>query len=401
MKKITTGMIALENLKQKPFRLAGFILLVSVVTFAFFFTLLTLAGLKNGTESLSGRMGADFMIVPIGYEKAAQEILLKGEPGYFYLDRSVEEKIRDIEGVEKVTSQFYMASSGQDCCDIPVQFIGFDPDTDFVVTPWIKQVFKNPLEEGAIVVGSDIEVPKNEKLLFYGKEFLVAAKLDRTGTGIDRSVFAGTDTIKELLKAAKEEGFTFTDSVDPDISVSNLMVKIKKGYTVEDVKYNIRVAMDGLQIIETTEMIRSIEDNIGQIYLFMKFILCILVFISLIGLTIMFSVSANERRKEFAIIRMLGANKLFLANILVKEALIVSTGGWILGVLLGILVLIPFRTVIGNSINFPYLLPGTLQTVGILLLSMTVSFILCPLSYSVTVFKICRGQTHFIMREGE
>lgn len=57
---------------------------------------MTLAGLKNGTESLRGRMGADFMIVPIGYEKAAQEILLKGEPGYFYLDKSVEGKIREV-----------------------------------------------------------------------------------------------------------------------------------------------------------------------------------------------------------------------------------------------------------------------------------------------------------------
>lgn len=36
MKKITTGRIALDNLKQKPFRLAGLILLVAVVTFAFF-----------------------------------------------------------------------------------------------------------------------------------------------------------------------------------------------------------------------------------------------------------------------------------------------------------------------------------------------------------------------------
>lgn len=66
------------------------------------------------------------------------------------------------------------------------------------------------------------------------------------------------------------------------------MVKIEKGYDAEEVKRNIRVAMDGLQIIETTEMIRSIEDNIGQIYLFMKVVLCILVLISVITLSIVF-----------------------------------------------------------------------------------------------------------------
>ncbi len=401
MKKISTGKIALNNLKQKPFRLAGLVLLVAVVTFAFFGTILALLGLKKGTESLSGRMGADLMVVPMDSEKTVQGILLKGEPGYCYMDKSMEKKIGKIEGMKSVTSQFYMASSGQDCCDIPVQFIGFDSATDFVVRPWIKQVYKERLEEGAVVTGSDIEVPENKKLLFYGKEFSVAAKLEKTGTGADWSVFANTDTIRELLHGAKEKGFTFTESVNPDVSVSNIMVELKKGYDAGEVKHNIRVAFDGMQIIETSEMIRSIDDKIHQMYFYTKIVLLLLIVISVITLTIMFSTSANERRKEFAVIRMLGAKKTSLAGIIGNEALIVSAGGGILGITVGLLVFLIFRTAIEHSMGLPYLLPGLLKTAGICVLSMAVSLVLCPLSACVSIFKICRSQTYFIMREGE
>jgi putative ABC transport system permease protein len=45
-------------------------------------------------------MGADLMVVPLGYESGAEGILIKGEPSYFYFDKSVLEEIKaaDIDG---------------------------------------------------------------------------------------------------------------------------------------------------------------------------------------------------------------------------------------------------------------------------------------------------------------
>lgn len=401
MKKITIGKIAYKNLVQKPFRLIGLIFLAAAVTFTVFGSFMAAFGLTRGTKSLSGRMGADLMAVPLGYEKEAQGILLRGEPNYFYMDQSILEKIKNTEGVEKATVQFYMASSGQDCCDIPVQFIGFEPETDFVVTPWIQQVYDHEVKDGTIIVGSDIEVPQNKQLIFYGKSYQAAAKLDKTGTGTDQSIFANMDTIKSLLEAAKQEGFTFVDSVDPEHSISNIMIRVKEGYAIDEVKHNIRIAADGLQVIGTTDMLKSIEKGIRQFYLFMKMAIISLLVICMAALTAMFCVSANERRKEFAIMRMLGAKKTSLAGILANEALLVSVSGGTAGVILGLLAFIPFCTSISNAIGMPYLLPDILQTAGIIILSMAVSMIFGPLSACVSILRICKSQTYFVLREGE
>ena len=56
------------------------------------------------------RLGADLMVVPEGYETQVKDVLLLGEPNYFYMERSAEDIVRNIDGVEKVSAQFYLTS---------------------------------------------------------------------------------------------------------------------------------------------------------------------------------------------------------------------------------------------------------------------------------------------------
>ena len=95
--------------------------------------------LNNGMTRMQERMGADLMIVPESSEVKARNILLTGEPEFFYMDISVAQALLDIEGVECATSQFYFTSLSSDCCSTRVQLIAYDPDTDFVIDPWIDE----------------------------------------------------------------------------------------------------------------------------------------------------------------------------------------------------------------------------------------------------------------------
>ena len=137
---ISLTRLSFINLKRHPLRSGGLIAITAVLAFfAFGGSILSLS-LDGGLESISTRLGADIMVVPLGYDKEAEGVILRGEPSYFYFDKSVEKQLAKVEGVEKVTSQFFLTSSNQDCCALPVQFIGFDPDTDFAVQPWIKEM---------------------------------------------------------------------------------------------------------------------------------------------------------------------------------------------------------------------------------------------------------------------
>lgn len=201
---------------------------------------------RIGLNSIKSRFGADLMVVPLGASSDMENVLIKGEPNYFYFDREFANGIAQIQGVEKASSQFFLTSTSQNCCDIPVKFVGFDPNTDFTVQPWIKNVYEGSVSDGALIVGSDITVEDGEKLKFFDKTYLVAAKLEETGTGIDQTVFANMTTLKNLFYAAKEKGFSFTENIDPDNMVSTVLVKVAPGFETDDVIHNIKANIDGL-----------------------------------------------------------------------------------------------------------------------------------------------------------
>ena len=185
-KPLTTGRLAISNLRRKPLRTAGLITIVALVAFVLFAGGILSTSMRNGLESMRARLGADLMVVPLGYDEGVEGIILKGEPTYFYFDKYVEQDLEKVEGVKSVSAQFFLTSLNQDCCSIPVQFIGFDPETDFSIQPWISEVYSEEVKDGELIIGSDIKADENNKLKFFGEEYSVAAKLEKTGTGLDQ-----------------------------------------------------------------------------------------------------------------------------------------------------------------------------------------------------------------------
>lgn len=391
----------MKNLKRKPFRTAGLIVIVAMVAGAVFSGGLLSISMNNGIQSMRQRLGADLMVVPVGYDERAEGILLKGEPTYFYLDRSIEEEIKKTEGVKEVTTQFFLTSLNQECCDIPVQFIGFDPDTDFLIKPWIAEVYSKDLSDGELIVGHDITPDEDNNLKFFGKKYKVAAILEETGTGLDQAVYANINTLKNLFYDAKASGLQFIDTIDPDASVSSILVNIEDGYSADDVTHNIRVKLDGIQVIKTRTMISGISDSLGEIVIFLYVFAALVVAATLVMLIIVFSIMAGERKKEFAVLRTLGATGNQVSGILSTEALILSLAGGIVGTGFTAAVLLLFSTYIGDRVRLPYLNPEAWVILLIALVSIIASLILGPLAASFTHYKIARREVFLTMREGE
>ncbi|HAL02536.1 MAG TPA: ABC transporter permease, partial [Lachnospiraceae bacterium] len=159
MKKRSIGALAYKNIQNNKGRYFKQAAMVMVLTWTMLLGLIIIVSISSGLERLRDRMGADLMLVPLGYERSAEGILIKGEPKYFYFEQDIMTQLEnaDIEGIERLSSQFYLTSSNQGCCDIPVQFIGLDKDSDFTIKPWIKTLYVNEkdyLNDGYIVVGS-------------------------------------------------------------------------------------------------------------------------------------------------------------------------------------------------------------------------------------------------------
>ena len=392
--------ISFKNFTRKPARTAALCLLSIFLSFSVLGGSLVVLALKNGLESLETRLGADIMVVP--YEASTKAelsgMVLQGNPGYFYMDRSVLEKLQDMDGVKEVSEQFYLASASASCCSMAVQIIGYNPETDFTINPWIQKSYKGTLRQGEILVGNDLNLFPGDSVMFYGTPCVVAAKLDKTGTYLDTSVYTGEETIKTLIGAAKEKKIYDFGQVDPDRIVSCVLINVEDGYSVEEVLNDIKLHVRRVEVVQTQDMITDVSGQLTGVSDFVMILIGVLWILALPILGIAFVMVANERKKEFAILRVAGASRKILASVMMKEALLINVLGSLIGGVLAVALTVLFGGLLESSLGLPFLLPGAGKMIAIAIAAMAASILAGTLSAVIAAWRISRIDTALILR---
>ena len=181
MRKLGLFYLASSNIKRKLFRTISIILSVAVVAGTLFSATMVIYSVKRSINIGTERLGADILVVPASAEEKARTALISGEPSTYYMDRSVLDKVRQVEGVEKATPQVYIESSSFSCCYVgKVLLIGFDPATDFSVTSWLSD-FSGKFGPDDIIAGREIPTLKGRSLTFYGHPFKVVFVFRKVG----------------------------------------------------------------------------------------------------------------------------------------------------------------------------------------------------------------------------
>lgn len=400
-KPLTTVNIALHTLKRKPFRTAGLILLVAMFSFTLFGGTVLSKSLEKGMNSLSQRMGADILSVPYGYEADLQSALLRGEPSTFYFDAGVTQKVAGVEGVEQVSPQLYIATLSASCCSYPIQLIGFDPETDFVIQPWVAGSLDHSLADGEIVVGNSLEGEVGQKLKFFDNTFRVVGRLEKTGMGFDTSVFMNLNTAKQVAKDSERlQAHPVAENAD---LISSVMVKVKNGYDGKTVANNIlqTYAKDGVHVVVAKNMISEISGSLSGLTTYLYVLAGILWVLAVGVLLIVFSVTLNARKKEFSIFRVLGAPRSKLVGLILWESSFISLFGALAGIIAASLVVFPFHTYIGSLTGLPYL---QLSFGSILLtaaVSFLISFVVGPIASAYFAIKVSRSEIYTAIKENE
>ena len=392
--------LAYKNVANRPMRTAALVLLLAFLSFTAFAETVVVAALQKGFTSLEDRLGADIMVVP--YEAATksslESIILLGNTGYFYMSGEVADKIAALDGIARTTSQYYLASASSSCCSIPVEIIGFDPETDFVITPWIRKSSGRDLQYLDVVVGNDLNAFVGDTLTFYGTEVHVAAKLDKTGTKYDTAVFTDRETIRTLIQSSLDKKLNEYGDVNAGNVVSCVLVDVADDADLETVLNDINLHVRKVKAVRTGNMIAGIARSLDGIAAIARILSGFIWVLALIILTIAFWMMANERKKEFAVLRVIGASRRDLAAIVLMEGGIVSLGGSVTGVLLGALVILPFSGLIEQALGLPFLLPRTgelaLTAAGAILLSLVFGAV----SSWVAAYRIAGADTGTILR---
>ena len=352
--KYTTLKIIYTNFWSHPVRSLGLVILTAIASATLLSSVIFSKSLDAGFEQLSSRMGADVLIAPYGVDIQNQSILLQGDLSHHSLPREVLEFTRKLPGVSVASPQFYISTLSASCCDKKVNIIGFDPKTDFTIKPWIRKTYKKDFIPGSVIVGSDIQVENGEKIKFFDKEFTVAGVLEPLGNKLDQAVFADVETIELLSQAAANKGYNFI----PDGSPSAILANLEEGADFEKISQEILEQFDDLQVIQRKNIFNNVINTASSFKIAVWLIAGFFLFIVIVVVYIAFTVSTNERKREFATLLIIGATRKKLVNIVLGESFLASGSGAIAGTLFGAVGIISFRFLIQENLQIPFLLPN-------------------------------------------
>lgn len=400
---ITLSKLPLVNLRRKPFRTAALIIVVSMLAFAFHGGALLSMNLSNGLESMQERMGADLMVTPQNTKTKAEALLTGNASSTFYFTNDIGAEVAKADGVSKSTVQTYISSLAAACCDEKVQIIGFNPDTDFVITPWMASQIDGTLRRGQVVAGSGINVSAEGTVKLYGHEFPVAAQLADTGTSLDNSVFVNMDTVPDVIFYSARTGHAAIPEKYAGKAVSAVLVKVKDGYSARQVASNIAktTGITSLGYVYPGGITAATKANLKAIIRYAAVFVAVFWGMGLIVMLAVFSSSMNERKREFAAYRILGATRATLVGIIVKESAIIGAIGGLIGISCASLVVLPFNGLIAKELQLPYLQIGVGKVLMLTAVSLLFAVATGLIAVIATAVRLSTSQTYLTLREGE
>jgi putative ABC transport system permease protein len=392
--------LALKNISGNAFR-NGVVSLCALLLAAFaLFTTLVMRGAETSLRLTIDRLGADIVVVPEGSEAKIESALLMGIPARFWMPEGNLQKLAAIRGVEIASPQLYLATlTGASCCSVSDMFmIAYDPASDFTVQPWLKGELGNGLRLGEVVGGSYIAATEGEQnIKLYGYLVTLKENLEPTGTGLDQTMFLTFDTAYDIARKSQVQAESVL--VIPPESISAALIKVKPGSDPHDVAIRIMQNVPNVTPIESSNLFQSYRKQMTGLLKSILVILSVTWGLSVVLIGLVFSMAANERRKELGVLRALGATRRFVFQSLLAEASLLALFGGATGLVVAGLAIFLFRNLIMVSLDIPFLLPSPgsllMQTgAGLLLALFSVN-----LAALVPALKISRQDPAIAMRE--
>ena len=403
-KKLSIPAMAVKNLTAKKFRTIFMMFFVLLMSATFFFSTILMKNLEMGIENTTGRMGAEIIVVPREGTEYIRESLFAGTPCTLSFGREWVDAIQNIDGIEKVSPQLYLATLSASCCDAAVQMIAFDPATDFVVTPWLGNNDTLTPEVGEVIIGNAVNAEVGEYITFYETDFKIVGKLEETGMGYDHSVFMTFDTAYQLKDSAKAQEHLPTD--DMENLVSMIMVDVDDSYNegIGFLQVAIKDALDNGESVKAftgDELMSNITAQVKKLSGYGNILTTLLIIATALALISIFVIIINERKYEFGILYTLGATKAQMTSIILSEALLISFVGGVLGAGIAYYLVRTFKDMISLKLDIPYFNIAIEHVLPIAGTCVVIAVVTGVVAAVCSAYKISKGEAYRLIRESE
>ncbi len=401
MKEINLFNLALQNLRRKPYRSMAIGLCVAVMTGSLFAATIILRGVQTSLSVGQARLGADLVVVPSGYEAPAQEAFITGQPTTFYMSDQIEAQIADLPGVAQTSSQVFVQTlTNASCCIGEFFLVGFNPKTDFTISPWlVTHLDGEPLGPLDVIAGDRILLREGDGATFYGTNFRIAGVLERTGMGIDRTIYVPIDGLRQMI-ADSAELAEETLTIPPD-EISSVMVSIAPGADIIDVAEAIEGSITDVNVFTASQLNQAVARQLQGVMGITFGVTATLWLMSLLLVGLIFSLIVNERQRELGLLRAMGARGKAVFQLVMSEAGLLTGMGGIIGLVVSGVLLMSFSRLIQLRLRIPYLLPSMLEIVGVEVGLLVLALLTGAMASLQPALSISRMEPYAAIRQGE
>jgi putative ABC transport system permease protein len=393
-----------QNLRRKPFRAWLMIGGIALACATLFLAAILSKGIQDTLRTSRERLGADIVAVPAESREEALAALISGEATTFYMPSSLETQARQIPGVKRTCAQVFLRSLDAACCVVQVTLIGYDPERDFTIAPWVlrkigEQQRNNQIIVGAKVISAVVGTPAKaigQRLIFMGKPFTVATILEPTGLGTDYTVFLTLETAYQLVRESPLYPVPIRQN-----QISTILIQVEEGADPTAVAANIERDIPALKTLTASHLTRFFSLRLQGLVdiLFLAGGIFSFLAVALVGS--LFALSVRQRMRELGLFRAMGARRGVIFRLIILEAACIAGIGGAIGVLLGAGAAYGGKDLITEMIGNVYIWPDNQDFLAIVLLALAASLITGILGGLYPALRISRLEPYEAIRRGE
>ncbi len=325
--------IPFRNIRTHAVRTIILVILTFSQTVCVFTGSMVMTGMRQETALVQDRLGADVLVYPTeAFTRIDKKhLLMQGTPVEVCRDRSILSKMEYCDGIAEVTYQIYLKGTKADGEDLWI--VGYEPDKDFVITPWLEGGRNVSLQEGSLAVGSKVDVSEDGTVEIFGRKWPAGARLSETGSSLDTAVFVPVETLEQMIDIAAEAGIDAYSDIDTESDFSAALIRVTDKNQAEGVLNWINIYVRKVTAVKSEETLTQTASGVRGASGTVAVIAALAWVVLLIALGITQSILMKERIREIFVWHSIGASRELVNRVMLSEALIVYLIGAAAGAL--------------------------------------------------------------------
>ncbi|MEP9376394.1 ABC transporter permease [Aquabacter sp. CN5-332] len=338
--RVLIARLALQNLGRRRTRTGLLLAAVAISSAIAFAGAVVMRSIETSMEVGFSRLGADLMVVAQDALTNITVALLTVEPTDSTVPANLLDQA-DIPGIGKAAPQrvFRTTQSGIGGHGEAVDLIGFDPQRDFTVQPWIAERLSRPMGPQDVIVGAARTLPLGAEIVIFGTPFRVYGKLSPTGAGThERGIFLDAAGLLRLAPAIQARTGTIPPMLEP-ARVTGFLVELAPGASELQVRFALLSRLSGIKVVAGASLLTGIRQGLSALLGGAVALVALMFASTAVMVSVLFSAIVSERRTELGLLKAIGARRGQIVGMTVLEAVVATGAGGVLGVLLGALLL--------------------------------------------------------------